>query len=180
MTGRYQAGRYRADDRGKLTGIHDAKWALEPGLFGELWAVADTVRLRGEIRYGVNGYHGVVGNLSADYVARVGKWTLSAGPRVAVAGKDYMDTYFGVTSADAAANSRVTAYAPDAGVKSVGLAAAATYKWNDQFSTTVRGGYDRLVGSAADSPIVRNIGSRDQFSVGATASYTFDISGFGR
>lgn len=180
ITGRYQSGRYRENDRGRLYGIHDAKWAVEPGLFAEYWAVPDTVRLRGEIRYGMNGYNGLVGNLSADYVKRVGKWTLSVGPRLAVAGGEYMDTYFSVSPLDAAFNGRVSAYNADAGVKSVGVAAAATYKWNDAFSTTVRGGYDRLVGSAADSPIVKNLGSKDQFSVGATASYTFDIGRFGR
>lgn len=180
LTGRYQSGRYRENDRSRLYGIHDAKWALEPGLFAEYWAVPDTLRLRGEIRYGLNGYNGLVGNLSADYVKRVGKWTLSIGPRLAVAGGEYMDTYFSVSPLDAAFNGRVSAYSADAGVKSVGVAAAATYKWNDTFSTTVRGGYDRLVGSAADSPIVKNLGSKDQFSVGATASYTFDIGRFGR
>jgi MipA family protein len=180
ITGRYQQGRYRENDRSRLYGIRDAKWAIEPGLFAEYWAVPDTLRLRGEIRYGINGYNGLVGNLSADYVKRVGKWTLSVGPRLAVAGGEYMDTYFSVSPLEAAFNGRVSAYSADAGIKSVGVAAAATYKWNDSFSTTVRGGYDRLVGSAADSPIVKNLGSKDQFSVGATASYTFDIGRFGR
>lgn len=179
LTGRYQQGRYRDSDRTRLYGIHDAKWAIEPGLFAEYWAVPDTLRLRGEVRYGINGYNGLVGNLSADYVKRVGKFTLSVGPRLAVAGSEYMDTYFSVNPLDAAFNGRVSAYSADAGIKSVGVAAAATYKWNDSFSTTVRGGYDRLVGSAADSPIVKNLGSKDQFTVGATASYTFDIGRFG-
>jgi outer membrane scaffolding protein for murein synthesis (MipA/OmpV family) len=180
VTGRYTAGRYRTYDPARLYGIKDAKWAIEPGLFAEYWAVPDTLRMRGEIRYGVNGYNGLVGTLAADYVKRVGQWTLSAGPRVAIAGSEYMDTYFSVSPQEAAINSRVSAYAADPGVKSVGLAAAATYKWNDAFSTTLRGGYDRLVGSAADSPITKNLGSANQFTVGATASYTFDIGRFGR
>ena len=57
--------------------------------------------------------------------------------------------------------------------------ASATYQWNDQWATTVRGAYDRLVGSAADSPITRNLGSRDQFTVGASASYSFQLGGGG-
>jgi outer membrane protein len=180
LTGRYTAGRYRTYDPARLYGIQDAKWAVEPGLFAEYWAVGDTLRLRGEVRYGLNGYNGVVGTLAADYVARVGQFTLSAGPRVQIAGSEYMDTYFSVSPTDALDNGRVSAYSASPGVKSVGLAAAATYKWNDAFSTTLRGGYDRLVGSAADSPIAKTIGSLNQFTVGATASYTFDIGRFGR
>jgi outer membrane protein len=180
LVGRYQSGRYRENDKVRLYGIQDAKWALEPGLFGEVWPLEGSVRLRAEMRYGINGYNGLVGNLSADYVKKVGKFTLSLGPRMALAGSEYMDTYFGVTQQDAAFNRNVTAYAPDAGIKSVGVAAAATYRWNESFATTVRGGYDRLVGSAADSPIVKNLGSKDQFTVGATASYTFDIGRFGQ
>jgi len=178
LVGRYQTGRYRENDKSRLYGISDAKWALEPGIFGEYWVLADTMRLRGEARYGINGYNGLVGMVSADYVKKVGKFTLSVGPRVNLAGGEYMDTYFGVTPQDAAFNKNVTAYAPDAGIKSVGVVGAATYKWNDAFSTTVRGGYDRLVGSAADSPIVKNLGSPNQFSFGASANYTFDITRF--
>ncbi|MFO1148584.1 MAG: MipA/OmpV family protein [Alsobacter sp.] len=179
ITGRYQPGRYYSQDRAGLYGVTDAKWAVEPGIFGEYWAVPETIRLRAEVRYGINGYNGFVGTLAADYVKRVGRFTLSVGPRVQISGSEYMDTYFGVTQQDAAFNGKLTAYAPDPGIKSVGVAAAATYKWNDQWSTTVRGGYDRLVGSAADSPIVKQLGSPNQFSVGATASYTFDIGRFG-
>jgi outer membrane scaffolding protein for murein synthesis (MipA/OmpV family) len=178
LVGRFQSGRYRNEDR-KLYGIQDAKWALEPGLFGEAWAT-DNIRLRGEIRYGFNGYSGLVGNLGVDYVQRIGKFTLSGGPRMAVAGSEYMDTYFGVTAQDALWNGRVAPYKADPGVKSVGVAAAATYQWNDQWATTVRGGYDRLVGAAADSPITRTLGSRDQFTLGASASYSFALDGFGR
>ena len=33
--------------------------------------------------------------------------------------------------------------------------------------------YDRLLSDAADSPVTRRFGSRDQFSGGAGVSYTF-------
>jgi MipA family protein len=174
LVGRYQTGRYLANDR-RLYGIQDAKWAVEPGLYGEFWALADTLRFRGELRYGINGYNGLVGTLSLDYVQRVGKFVISGGPRIQLGGSEYMNTYFGVTAQDALWNGNVTQYKADGGIKSVGVAAAATYRWNDQWSTTVRGGYDRLVGSAADSPIVRNLGSTNQFTLGAAASYTFPL-----
>lgn len=172
FVGKYTSGRYREDDK-RLYGIADAKWALEPGLYGEVWF--DKFRFRGEARYGINGYNGIVGTLALDYVQTVGKFVISGGPRVQLAGSEFMDTYFGVTGQDALWNGNVTAYKADAGVKSLGLAAAATYRWNDQWATTVRGGYDRLVGSAADSPLVKVYGSKDQFTLGAAASYTFPL-----
>lgn len=175
LVGRYQTGRYTGDDRGRLTGIHDARWGVEPGVFAEYWPLQDTIRLRGEVRFGVYGYNGLVGNLSLDYVHRVGKFVISGGPRMALAGTDYMETYFGVTAQDALNNTQVTQYKADAGIKSVGLAAAATYRWSDNWATTVNAGYDRLVGSAADSPIVKNLGTNNQFSFGASASYTFPL-----
>ncbi len=175
VVGRYQSGRYYDQDR-RLYGIRDAKWSIEPGLFGEFWALTDTVRLRGEMRYGINGYNGLIGSVALDYVHRMGpRLVLNAGPRMTVAGSEYMDAYFGVTAQDAAWNRTVTPYSPGAGVKSVGIAAAATYQWNDQWSTTVRGQYDRLVGPAGDSPIVKSFGSKDQFTIGASASYTFPL-----
>ena len=175
VVGRYQGGRYLQQDR-RLYGIQDAKWAIEPGLFGEFWALTDTVRLRGEMRYGINGYNGLIGSVALDYVHRMSpRLVLNAGPRMTIAGSEYMDTYFGVTAQDAAWNGTVTPYSPGAGVKSVGLAAAATYRWNEQWTTTLRGQYDRLVGPAGDSPIVRNFGSQNQFTLGASASYTFPL-----
>ncbi|MHB2168217.1 MipA/OmpV family protein [Alsobacter sp. R-9] len=173
--GRYQTGRYYQNDRQKLYGIQDAKWALEPGLFGEFWALKDTIRMRGELRYGINGYNGLIGSLALDYVHRIGQFAINTGPRMTIAGSEYMDTYFGVTQQDALFNGRVTPYSPDAGVKSVGWAAAATYRWNDQWTTTVGGNYDRLVGPAGDSPIAKSLGTRDQFTFGATVGYTFPL-----
>ena len=36
IVGRYQQGRY-VDDNARLAGIQDARWALEPGIYGEYW-----------------------------------------------------------------------------------------------------------------------------------------------
>ena len=41
----------------------------------------------------------------------------------------------------------------------------------------IRGGYDRLVGDAADSPIAE-AGSKDQFSIGVGVSYRFAFDVF--
>ena len=92
--------------------------------------------------------------------------------------KDYMRSYFGVTAQDAAWNRRVTAYNPNGGVKGYGAAAAASYKFNESWSTTVQAGYERLQGHAAKSPIVKSFGKRDQITLGASLSYSFSWKGF--
>jgi outer membrane scaffolding protein for murein synthesis (MipA/OmpV family) len=172
--GRYQQGRY-VSDNGGLAGIQDARWALEPGIYGEYWLLRDQVRFRGEVRYGLFGYNGFVGRLGADFVQNWGKFAVSAGPRMALGGSDYMNTYYGVSATDAQNNARVTAYKADPGVVSVGAAAAAYYVINDNWSTTVYANYDRLVGSAQASPIVKTFGSPNQFTFGTMLNYSFAI-----
>ena len=65
-----------------------------------------------------------------------------------------------------------------AGFKSVGLYASATYKFNDAWSATLHGGYDRLVASAANSPITTRLGSVHQGTIGLTVAYSFPVKGF--
>jgi outer membrane scaffolding protein for murein synthesis (MipA/OmpV family) len=106
-------------------------------------------------------------------VLKTDPWTLAVGPRLGLASRDYMNTYFSVTPAEAAANGRVTPFQADGGIRNVGVAASAKYKWSEAWSTTVFAGYNRLLGDAGDSPIPRVLGSRDQFGVGFTLAYTF-------
>lgn len=174
FVGRYQEGRYVANN-GALAGIQDARWAVEPGVYGEYWLLRDQVRLRGEVRYGINGYNGFVGRLGADVVQNWGRFAVSAGPRMALGGSEYMNTYYGVTAADAQNNKLVTQYKADPGIVSVGAAAAAYYVINDNWSTTVYANYDRLVSSAQNSPIVRTFGSPNQFTFGTMLNYSFAI-----
>ncbi|MBU3732138.1 MAG: MipA/OmpV family protein [Beijerinckiaceae bacterium] len=174
IVGRYQQGRY-VTDNGALAGIQDARWAAEPGIYGEYWLLRDQLRFRGEVRYGFYGYNGFVGRLGADVVQNWGRFAVSAGPRLALGGSDYMQTYYGVSAQDAQNNKLVTPYKADPGVVSVGAAAAAYYVINDNWSTTVYANYDRLVGSAQASPIVRTFGSPNQFTFGTMLNYSFAV-----
>jgi outer membrane scaffolding protein for murein synthesis (MipA/OmpV family) len=176
ITGRFRGGRYLETDR-RLFGLEDVKWAVEPGLFVEFWPT-QILRMRAELRRGVNGHDGIVGDVGADLVGRFGRFTVSAGPRLALGDQEFMRTYFGVTPFEAAANGLVTPYRPSGGIVSVGASSALTYDWSEQWSTTVSASYSRLVGDAADSPIVKRFGSENQFSFGASVSYSFSTSGW--
>jgi len=54
--------------------------------------------------------------------------------------------------------------------------AGITYKLDRHWGLYGWAGYDRLINDAADSPIVRQFGSRDQFSGGVAIFYEFDIA----
>ncbi|QFT29713.1 MipA/OmpV family protein [Roseibium porphyridii] len=165
-------GERKASDSNDLRGTRTIDWAVELGLGGGFRT--EHFRAFAELRQGINGHTGQVGQLGLDgIVYPAEKWEVSFGPRADFATDDYMDTYFGVTSSEAAASGgRLTRYDPSGGFKSVGLAARASYDWNDDVRLHIQGGYDRLVGDAADSPIARN-GSKDQFSLGVGVSYRF-------
>ncbi|GAB4519713.1 MAG: MipA/OmpV family protein [Roseibium sp.] len=165
-------GERSASDSADLTGTRTIDWALELGLGGGFRT--EHFRAFAELRQGINGHTGQVGQLGLDgIVYPAEKWEVSFGPRADFASGEYMDTYFGVTAAEASrSGGRLTRYDPGAGFKSVGLSARASYDFNDDVRLHIQGGYDRLIGDAADSPIADN-GSKDQFSLGVGVSYRF-------
>lgn len=172
VVGRFQGGRYYEDDR-RLFGLSKVDWTVEPGLFAEFWAT-DWLRTRAEIRRGFNGHEGFVGDLGVDVVHRFGAVTASIGPRLALRDSDFVRTYFGVTPWEAALNRVVPPYRPSGGIYSAGAVASLGYDWTPRWNTSAYVSYNRLVGDAADSPIVRQFGSEHQFGGGVTISYTFD------
>ncbi len=70
-----------ASDYAALSGLGDVDYALQVGGFAEYWPVP-WLRLRGEVRQGFGGETGVTGDLFVDAVDRIGRLTLSAGPRL--------------------------------------------------------------------------------------------------
>ena len=88
-----------------------------------------------------------------------------------------MSTYFGVSPSEASApGSVLSPYSPGAGFESVGVQARVEYAVSERTTVHVRGGWQRLVDTAADSPIVA-LGDKDQFSIGVGLSrkLAFDL-----
>ena len=73
----------------------------------------------------------------------------------------------------AAARTGLAAYTPGGGVHAVGASSTALYQFDPHWGAYAYAKYDRLVGDAARSPIVRTIGSRNQLSGGVALTYTF-------
>lgn len=173
----YRSGRYTGGNR-ELTGIHDVRWTLEPGVFLQAWVVPNVLRARIEIRRGFRDKDGFVADIGADWVNQIGALSVGIGPRASFADGSFMRNQYGVTYQDAALNGQVSPYKPTSGIQSAGVHASAEYRFNEQWSGTLHGGYSRLVGDAADSPIIRRFGDKDQWTFGATAGYSFNFSGF--
>jgi len=169
--------RRRQDDVGAPVG--NVGYTIEAGGFVELFPVRN-VRLRGELRQGIGGHRGLVGDLGADFVIRdADTYIFSLGPRARWGDDDFHRAYFGVSPAAALA-SGLPAYTPRSGFYAVGGMAGLTYKLGRNWGMRSYLGYDRLIRDAAASPIVRRFGSRDQFSGGAGLFLEFAVGGHRR
>lgn len=85
------------------------------------------------------------------------------------ASENYMGSYFGVSNAQAG-NSVNNAYDADVGFKDVSLNLFASMPITEKWSINGLAGYSRLIGDAADSPIVE---SENQLMGGGFVSYKF-------
>ena len=167
--------RYDRGDGGKLVGFPKIDFAVEPGGFVDLWPT-DWLRGRVEVRRGVTGHEGVVGDAGIDLIHTGRRWDFSLGPRIGYGDRRYMDTYFGVTPLEAARNPYTyLPYEPSGGVRYGGGELAVSYHFTDRLRSTFDVGYHRLVKLAANSPVVSLAGSSDQISAGIGVTYSFGV-----
>lgn len=165
--------RGKRDDTGDFTGLREVPLAIEPGVFANLWAT-NWLRLHGEMRKGVRGHDGWIGDAGLDLAIRSGAWTGTLGPRIGWGDHNYMDAYFGVTPAEAAASPIINeTYTPKGGVRYGGVEATLVRRWGMNWQTTTNFGFHRLTDGAADSPIVRILGDRNEISGGVGLRYSF-------
>lgn len=150
------------------------KTTLEVGGFAE-YLVADSFRLRGELRRGVNGHEGLIGSIGADQIWRDGdNYAVTLGPRLLFSDARYQRAWFGISPAAALATG-LTAYRPGSGVHAVALAGGLTTQFGPRWGVFGYARGERLVGDAGKSPLVRSLGSRNQVSAGLGISYVFRV-----
>lgn len=165
----FQGSRRRRDTDGLLPRVGSS---VEVGGFAQ-FQLTPSFRLRAEARRGIGGHEGIIGEVGGDFIARDGDaWLVSAGPRVTLTNGRYQRAYFGVRPADAAP-AGLPAFRPEGGLQSVGATVGALRQLTRRWGVTGFVRYDRLVEDAGRSPVVRAFGSRDQFSGGLAATYTF-------
>ena len=157
------------DDDDHLTGLGDVDLSAEAGLFAAL--ESGMVEFGAELYQDIgDGHEGLRGSLSVGLNRPVGeRLFLGAEATIDFADKSYMESFFGVSSSQAARSSFST-YDAGAGIYSMGLEVSARYRITRGWGVTGILGYSHLVGDAADSPIVEEEGA---IQAGAFVTYTF-------
>ncbi len=138
-----------------LRGMGDVGARAELGGFLNL-ALAPGVNVTSSVRYGSGqGGKGLVVDLGAGYSVPVAaEWRLGVGAGFSLVNADYMQSYFGITTAQAAASS-YPSYTPEGGARNGRVNATLTYLASARVAVTAGLSSSTLLGSAADSPLVR-------------------------
>jgi outer membrane protein len=159
------------DSNPALDGIGDIPGTFEGG--GYVNYKLDRWRFGADVRQGLNGHRGAIVDFDIERAGTIGKKiAYSFGPNVAWVSKNYMDTYFGIDHTQSR-RSGYDVYLPGAGFKDVGIGGSIYYLFAEHWSVAAFGKYARLVGDAADSPIVKETGSPNQVTVALSLAYKF-------
>jgi len=168
---RYQRGRDQ-DDSDDLRGTGNIDPGLEAGFF---------------ITYGIgqwsaglmmfqdvsSSHDGFTVRPAVGHTAQLGpKWQLRSELYSTYASDDYMETFFGIT-AQQSARSGMRRYQAEAGFKDVGLLFDLDYALSKNWALTTRVGLKKMLGDAADSPLVKDRGDDKQGLLGLFVSYKF-------
>lgn len=142
--------------------------------FTELFGSADSFALSAEVLADLgSGHEGWTASFGAGYGTSLGdRWRAGVDAGVTWASDDYMQTYFGVDRANSV-RSGLPVFDAEAGIKDVGVGATLTYVLSERWSVSGRASYTRLLGDAADSPIVEQEGSPDQFFGGLGLTFRY-------
>jgi len=168
----YRFGRDQ-DDAARLAGLGDIDGGLVLGAYAGYRA--------GPWFLSASYHHQVTGDedtggllrLAIDHTWRVSPHaTLVTSLGTAYASNQYMQTYFGVSAAQATTSvAHLPQFDPSAGFKDVSLSATATVELDPRWTLYLTGRYTRLIGDAADSPVIE---TENGFFGGAGLSYKFD------
>lgn len=137
-------------------------------------ATADQAVVRLDVLADVaDGHSGVVADLSAAYTFRPAPpLGITIGASAGFGSDSFTDAYFSVSPVEAL-RTGLPAYRADGGLTSIGLNLVATYQFTQTWGAIGFVSASRLMGDAADSPIVEQRGSRAQYVGGLGLSYSF-------
>lgn len=137
-----------------LPGFEKIKARLNPGAYVN-YVVNDNLTLRSALRLGVGeGADGSLLHLGGTYkVFQAGFFSVSMNAALKFADQNYMQSYFGVSPAQAAA-SGLKAYKPAAGFASTKVGITAATPLSREVFVFANISMQRLHGDAANSPIV--------------------------
>ena len=169
----------RDSDDPAIEALREVDFAVEAGAyvgFEAPFGGFDEGTLSGmvQVRHDVLDEHnGLLVTPELEYFFAVNRlFRVGVGVNATWASDDYMDAYFGVSADDAAA-SGLARFDAGAGFKDAGAEVYSILSFSEQWGVFTRVAYNRLLGDAADSSIVRDVGDRDQLFYGAGLFYRF-------
>lgn len=160
------------DDNEALRGLGDIDGAVEAGVFAAYetgpWSLE--LALFQDVS---DTYDGTMAELDIGYGVAFGDgFRFEVEASTTWADDDYLQTYFGISPEQSLASGRAE-YVAEGGFKEVGLSFGLSYRLSEHWLLSSRLSYERLLGDAADSPIVADDGSPNQLSAGAFLGYRF-------
>jgi outer membrane scaffolding protein for murein synthesis (MipA/OmpV family) len=168
----YDLGRSAHVDGEALSGLGTIHPAPELKIFADYaLAKAFPLTIRVDARRQIGATDGYIGDIGA-YLPMPGSSQTFAwfvGPTVTVADNRYMNGYFGISRRQAA-NTKYRRYKADGGFKSAGLGISANYFVTPHMIVNMSGAFNRLLGSAAESPITQ---TKYEAVVSLSAIYKF-------
>lgn len=138
-----------------LRGMGDIDPRPEFGAFLN-YAVNKEITLTSSLRYGSgNDSAGMVIDLGAGYSTKLSPlWRLGFGASMTLANDEYMQSYFGVSTAQAA-SSGYAAYRPEFGLRDIRANASLSYLITPSITILTTVSVSSLQGDAKDSPLTR-------------------------
>lgn len=168
--------RVAGDKSTALQGLGTVEGTLEWGGFAEYRYESFAYKI--EIRQGIDGHKGMLGEAGITYSGAVKHSGppifYAVGPRATFADADYINAYFGINQTQSV-NSGLARYDAGGGLVSYGIGGFLSMPLYGPVSVSVFGGYDRLGNEVADSPLITQRGSEDQFACGVSVTYKFDL-----
>jgi outer membrane protein len=168
---RYRPERGSVDDE-KTRLLDKVDAATEAGVFGT-YALGRFFLYAALNRDTGDAHDGFLADVSVGYRVKIERHVRMVFLAIGTWADDkYMDTYFSV-DADNAEKSDLAEFKAGSGIKDIGMVVALKYNINWHWGITGTWKYTRLLGDAADSPIVNQRGNRNQFINGLVINYNF-------
>lgn len=171
-------------DDPRVNALPELKTAIEVGGFAgvsvkQLTNPFDSLTFRFDAVKDVGGAHGDwVFTPNAYFSTPLSLKTFAAiSAAMDFSGNDFNDYYFGIAPTDAILHPELVAYDPDGGAKSytIGLLVGQSLEETilEGWSLIGTVNYKRMIGDAADSPLVADFGTPTQWFLAAGIGYTF-------
>lgn len=166
----YDQGRYAHVDGKALNGIGTVHMAPEIKIFATtVVSKSFPLTIRVDVRKQLGATFGYVGDVGA-YLPMPGssaKFAWFMGPTVTFGDARYMNGYFGISHTQ---QGRYPYYKAHGGFTSAGWGVSTNYFVTDHVILSLDGAYERLLGSAAASPITQ---TKNQAVVSLSVTYKF-------